>query len=415
MSVFEDNDDYNLLKNALLKRIQKDPQNSVFTELLTWQFIQKKEFDIALRQTIALDRRLKEDGERVLELAQLFVNEKEYKFAIEAFSHLLAKGSSNRFYITSKVNILNAQNKLMLQGSYSSKELTKLEADYQDLLNEFGKNLNTSFAIRQLANLQAFYLNKSEKAQLLLEQLLQLPNLPPSIVGQTKLDLGDIYILSGEMAEAALIYGQVEKQFANELFGQEAKFRNAKLSYYQADFVWAKAQLDILKGSTSQLIANDALNLSLLISENLQNVTDTIALKKFAYADLLVFKNQPNNALLVLDSISQKYSITSLSDDLLMAKAKIFITKSDYQRALDALIKITENYSFDLLADDALFMAGDIYDEKLHDSAKAIQYFQKIITDFPGSSYVIEARKRFRNLRGDKIGSIKLTDNLNLC
>src|SRR5690606_27361519 len=156
---------------------------------------------------------------------------------------------------------------------------------------------------------------------------------PPLILAQTKLELADIYILTGDVWEAVLLYGQVEKQFANEPYGHEAKFKNAKLSYYQGDFIWAKAQLDVLKGSTSQLIANDALNLSLLISDNIQNEHDTAALLLYSKADLLIFKNQKDEALSVLDSINILYPGNSLADDILMARSRIFISNNDLKQA----------------------------------------------------------------------------------
>ena len=218
------------------------------------------------------------------------------------------------------------------------------------------------------------------------------------------MELGDIYILTGEVWEAALIYGQVEKQFANEPVGQEAKFKNARLSYFQGDFDWAKAQLDVLKASTSQLFANDALNLRLLISDNLQNESDTSALRIYSRADMLLFKNQPENALITLDSINKQFPSNSLADDILMAKAKIYLKQNNFTSATSELQKIINDYSFDLWGDDALFMLAELYENNLKDNEKAKTYYQKIITDFPGSLYVVEARKRFRALRGDNIG-----------
>ena len=405
MSIFEDNDDYDMLKTALLRKIQRYPQNLSFTELLTWRFLQQKDFDSALRQTIALDRRLKEDGERVYELSALLQENKAYNTSIEALNYLIGKGVTSRFYVPAKINLLNARYKLVVSGKYQASDLLILEKAYKELLTEYGENINTAFAIRQLANLQAFYLKKPAEAEVLLEHLLEFPNLPLPVLGQTKLDLGDIYILTGEVWEAALIYGQLEKQFANEPFGQEAKFRNARLSYYQGDLTWAKAQLDVLKGSTSQLIANDALNLSLLISENLQNESDSAALKLYAIADLRIFKNQSDLALAKLDSIAKLYPSNSLSDDILMAKAKIFLAKNDFKASMQQLQNIVDNYSTDLWADDAVFMMADIYETKLNDPEKAKLLYQKLIIDFPGSLYIIEARKHFRNLRGDKVGS----------
>ena len=403
-NIFEDHSDYELLKSALLRRLQKNPQNIAYSEFLTWQYIQQKDFDMALRQSLALDRRLKEDGERVLTLSRILSENKAFEQALEALKYLIGKGIENRYYIPAKIDQLNVKTKLLTDGKFNAAELSLLEKEYIFLLDEFGRNSGTAFAVRQLANLQAYYLQKTNEAQASLADLLKTPGLPPSIIGPAKLELGDIYILTGEVWEAALIYGQVEKQFANEPVGQEAKFKNARLSYFQGDFDWAKAQLDVLKASTSQLFANDALNLRLLISDNLQNESDTSALRIYSRADMLLFKNQPENALITLDSINKQFPSNSLADDILMAKAKIYLKQNNFTSATSELQKIINDYSFDLWGDDALFMLAELYENNLKDNEKAKTYYQKIITDFPGSLYVVEARKRFRALRGDNIG-----------
>ena len=403
-AILEDKADYELLKIALLRRLQKDPQNVTYTEFLTWQYIQQKEFNMALRQTLALDRRLKEDGNRVFELSRLLLSNLGYEQAIEALNYLVAKGNEGKFYIPAKMDLLDAKTKRLTANKYSQTDLIELEKDYVSLLNELGRSAFTSQSIRKLANLQAFYLLKPVEAGEQLSKLLELPGISPIVLAQAKLELGDIYILTGEVWEAVLLYGQVEKQFSNEPFGQEAKFKNAKLSFFQGDFVWSKAQLDVLKSSTSQLIANDALNLSLLISDNLQNETDTAALRKYSNAELLIFKNQPDKALALLDSLNILYPGNSLADDILMAKSKIFLKNNENEKAVFQLQEIAEKHLSELWGDDALFMLADLYENKLAQPTKALELYQKIITDFPGSLYVIEARKRFRLLRGDKLG-----------
>lgn len=403
-NVFESPEDYNILKSALLKKLQKEPQNIALSEMLAWQYIQQKEFDLALKQIIALDKRLKEDGGRIYDLTSLLISNKAYEQAIEGLQYLINKGSSALYYIPAKMQLLYVKNQQLIAGKFNQEELLLLENEYKALLQEFGKTKNTLFAIRQLAALQAHHLNKPKDAEALLEEALKIPGLSASYIGQTKLELGDIYILTGEVWEAALIYGQVEKAFANEPLGQEAKFKSAKLSYYQGDFTWARAQLDVLKSSTSQLIANDALNLSLLISENTESESDSNALKKYAKADFLIFTNQYDKALKILDTIKVLYPNNSLEDDILMSKAKIFQKQSDIDKTIEQLNLVIANHSTDLWADDALFTLADIYETNLKDNAKAMEYYQKIITDFPGSLYVTEARKRFRNLRGDSIG-----------
>jgi tetratricopeptide (TPR) repeat protein len=403
-NILEGSEDFNQLRTSILRRLQKEPQSIVMTEFLTWQYIQQKDFDMALRQTFALDRRLKEDGNRVFDLSRLLISNQAFDQAIESLNYLVSKGVNNNYYIPAKIELLNVKTKQLTSIKFSKENLINLENDFNALINEFGTSQGTVFAIRQLANLQAYYLEKPAIAAQQLEKLMEINGLPSQIIGQIKSDLGDIYILTGEVWEATLLYGQLEKAYANEPLGQEARYKNAKLAYYQADFIWAKAQLNVLKSSTSQLIANDALNLNLLISDNLQNETDTAALRKYAYADLMIFKNQPNKALTILDSIPVLYPGNLLADDVFMAKSRIYIKNNEFNQAIEQLMGIIENYPTELWGDDAVFILADLYETKLNQPDKAIELFQKIITDFPGSLYLIEARKRFRKLRGDKLG-----------
>ncbi|TZF82262.1 tetratricopeptide repeat protein [Pedobacter sp. BS3] len=403
-SVFDDNKDYDLLKTALLKRIQKEPQNTAYAELLTWQYLQQQQFDMALKQAIALDKRLNENGERIYDMAGIFMANNKYQEATQALQYVIGKGEGNPNYIPAKVQLLNCQYQLLTTGStFSAAQLQQLEAGYLELLSKYGRSVSTAFAMKQLAHLQAYHLNKSAEAETLLKELIALPRLPASMLAQAKLDLADIYIRDNSPWEASLLYGQVEKQFPGDPLAQEAKFRNARLSYFMGDFTWAKAQTDVLKGSTSQLIANDALNLSLLIAEHSDNPADSMALKHYAYADLLIYKGRLDEAIASLDSITKEQTGTSLADDILMAKAKIYQQQHNWQQMVNALQEVTSNYSTGIWADDAWFMLGDIYQHQLNDTKKAADCYQKILTDYPGSLLLAEARQRYRLLRGDKV------------
>jgi len=401
-NLFEGTADYDILKAALLKRIQKDPQQTIYPELLTWQFLQQRQFDMALNQALALSRRQNDDGANIFELCRTLVSNEAYDAAIRGYEYLVSKGKDNSLYIPSKIELINTKNLRVTSGKYVKEDLISLEKDYIDLLTEFGKNANTVFAMQKLANLQAFKLHKITDAKALLEEAVKIPGVRPVLLASCKLDLGDVSLLDNKPWDATLLYSQVEIDFKNTAVGQDAKYRNAKLAYYTGDFTWAKGQLDVLKAATSQLIANDALNLSLLISDSITADTSGAALKIYARADLALFAEQPEKALITLDSIDVKYPNNSLTDDILMAKARLFIQQKNYADAVPLLKKIAEEHSFDLWADDAVFMLGDIYENQLNDKEKAKIYYQKIITDYAGSLYINEARKRFRVLRGDK-------------
>lgn len=404
-SVFEDNADYLILQSALLKKIQKEPQTEIYTKLLIWQYLQQQEYEMALRQLIAQDKRLKDDGAILFNTCNTFLDNKAYATAIKAFEYLLGKGKQNPYYLSAKVEMINAKYQLAIGGQIDKKAIAELAAAYQAIIDEYGKNNQTLFALKRMANLQTYYLGNLGKAEEILENMLTIPGIPAIETGQVKLDLGDVYILTNQPWEAFLIYEQVAKQFENQDIGNEARYRSARLSFYQGNFAYAKSQADVLKASTSQLIANDALNLSLLISDNLQTALDSNALKMYADAEMLQFRNLPARALAKLDSITIAFPGNSLADDILMTKSRIYIKGNDTGNAVKMLTVLTEQQTSSIWADDALFTLADLYEKNLKDMEQAKKLYQKLINDYPGSMFTTEARKRFRKLRGDNVGT----------
>ncbi|MCX2474223.1 tetratricopeptide repeat protein [Pedobacter sp. MC2016-05] len=401
--IFDDKADYQTFQIGILKKIQKFPDAEVYIQLLTWNYIQQQEFDMALRQLIAFDKRTKADGGTLFNAIYTFVDNSAYETAIKAYEYLLTKGKDNPYYLPSKIELLNTKYNIQTTGKPILADLNLLAKDYQTLLDENGKNKNTLFAIKKLSNLHAYYLYQAEKAEKGLEEALQMPGLSSQDLGQLKLDLGDVYILTNQPWEAFLVYEQVSKQFEGQSIGNEARFRSAKLSFYQGNFEYSNGQCQVLKAATSQLIANDALNLSLLISDNIQTPTDSNALKMYADAEMLIFRNLPAKAINKLDSIAVAYPQNGLADAVMMTKAKILIKSNEFQKAADILKKLSEDFKDGIWTDDALFKLGDLYEKKLNDIVQAKLYFQKLITDYPGSMFSAEARKRFRNLRGDGV------------
>ncbi len=393
-----------LVKNELLKRIAKSPDKTIFSELLIWMQIQQKDWDGAFVQGKALDKRKKEEGGRVMALAQLFAQNEAYDIAAKAYQYVIAKGKDSYYYTNARMELVNVQyTKITSQGNYTSLDLSELEKNYAITIGELGKSASTVSLLKNYAHLKAFFLHKSNEAIEMLNEAINLPQLPAQQQAECKLELADILLMSGDVWEASLLYSQVEKSFKYDVIGQEAKFRNAKISYYTGDFKWAQAQLDVLKGATSKLISNDAMDLSLMISDALAIDTNETPLLIFARADLLAFQNKDEDAIKTLDSINTLFPNHALADDILYKKAKIVLKKGNYTEASKYYEDILKNYSSDILADDALFNLASINENQFKNSEKAKELYQELLEKYPGSLYVVEARKRFRKLRGDVV------------
>jgi predicted Zn-dependent protease len=400
-AIFDGEQDYNLLKTALLKSIKQSPEKIVYADLLAWQFLQQKQFDMALSHALALNRRQNDSGKSIDELCQILIANEAYEEAIRGYQYIVDKGKQNALYEKSRIELINAKNLKITASKYEKADLLELEKNYIDLLTEFGYTTSTAPAMQKLATLQAFLLNKPTLAEKTLTDLIAIPRLRGDFFNDCKLELGDVYLINGRPWEATLMYSQVEKASSGTSVGQEAQFRNAKLAYYTGDFTWAKEQLNVLTAQTSQLVDNDALNLSLAIGDHTVFDSTANALKMYARADMLIFKGEPGQAVITLDSIDKVYPVNDLGNDILMAKSRILIQKKEYQAATVLLKKIATESHNDLWADDAVFMLGDLYQNHLNDKTSAQTWYQKIISDYPGSLWINEARKRFRDLRGD--------------
>jgi tetratricopeptide (TPR) repeat protein len=393
-----------LIRQSLLRKIQKNPNVSVYSELLYWLFLQEKDFESAFIQAKSLDKRLGESGDRLISLGRLCVSNGEYETAVNCFQTVIDKGTDNSNYITAKIELINSVNyKITNKGGYTQADLLKLDQDYATAINELGKNASTASLLRGRAHLKAFYLHQTQEAIDLLNETIDLPNLRTPFIAECKLELADVYVFDGQVWDAALLYGQVDKDFKNDAIGREAKFRNARLSYFMGEFDWAKDQLKVLKAATSQLISNDALSLGLLISDNTNMDTTTEALLMYSRADLLDFQNKDSLSLVTLDSLLKNFPEHSLTDEVWYKKAMIFKNEGKYSEAAKYLQDITEKYPDDILGDDAMYQLACLNEDQLNDKEKAKTLFETFLTKYPGSLFVVDARKHFRALRGDKL------------
>ncbi|MFH1937281.1 MAG: tetratricopeptide repeat protein [Bacteroidota bacterium] len=390
-------------RQALLTRVQKNTDQQAYADLLWWYSIQQKDFELALIQSKALDRRRQEQGDRILQLAQLAVANEQYGVALEAYNYLTGKGKAFPYYNISRVEWVNTR---FLQVASlrtpSRKELTDLKKEFVTVLESVGENRTSVSLMQNLAHLEAFYLGNPESAQELLYRAFDLKDIDPKEKAICKLELGDILLFFGDVWEATLLYQQVYQDFKYDVLGQTAKFKNTKLTFYIGEFGWAKVQADILKAATDKLIANDALALSILIGENYDPDSTTIGLFIYARADLLSCKNQDREALQLLDSIPLLFGYHPLLDDVLLKKAGIYMKLGEYNVADSLLRKVTTDYPDDVTADRALFLQAGLREKEMNDPSTAMEIYARLLERYPSSIYVIDARKRYRILRGDE-------------
>lgn len=406
---------YEILRTTLLQRIQQKPSTH-YSEMMIWLLVQKKNFKSAIVQAKALDKRLGETGQRLIAIGDQALQSKDYAAAADAYKYVLAKGKECPFHQRATFGTLTSMYQQIDNGTITDIEQIKyLESQYAATFDEFGYNSRTVGEIRNYARIETYYLNKPDSARAIIERALKAQGVNYSTKATLNLELGDIQFYEGDVWDALMTYAKVENDNKQNEYGDEAKFRKARVAYYTGNFKWAASQLDVLKAATTKLVANDAMELSLLIADNAERensvVGDTTALisenqlsspdlRIYARADMYRQQNQLQKSLLSLDSIITIHKTSPLVDEALFMKARIFAKQHNYDTAAVYYKKVADDYSYDILADKACYYYAKIAEEHLSDTAAAKEYYMRILADYPGSVYAVESRERYRTLQG---------------
>lgn len=389
------------VRRALVSRVQEHPENRNYLEMMIWFSIQQNDYRFALEQAQAIDARFPESGDdQVMRVAQIAQNNGAFDVAIDGYRHLQQKGPDNAYYFDSRVGELEVEfARINHNYSIDSKSFAQLREKYLAAFAELGKNERTLPLMRHYATLIAYHGGDVQEAVSMLDDALELPRLKAKTRDEVKLELGDLLLFAGETWDASLLYMQVEKANKDDILGASAKYRNAKLSYYNHDFEWAKSQLNVLRASTSKLIANDAMELSLLISDNMEDDSTYDMLEIFADADLMLYRNRLDSAWNTFDRITRLALSHPLFDEVLMRKAQIRMKQARYDDADSLLQRLIDFYPTDITADDALMMRAELNEQQLSRPDVALGCYEKLLLDYPSSLYADQARKRYNALK----------------
>lgn len=385
------------LKRILLKNAQQNP-DLLWNDLLSWLFVQQKQYSSAFRQEKAIFKRM-EGGtiQRLIGLGNLALKDNEKEVAQSIFEYVVDNSADEVIRLNAQLNLIDIQ----LMNTDRSR-LEAIHKQYKNLVDTHGYKGETLQLQVAYANFLTFKKDTPQPAIQILKNCLDL-QLNTRTRAYVKLALGDILVFNQKFNQALIYFSQIQKNLKNDVLGQNARYKVAQTSFYKGDFDWALTQLKVLRSSTSQLIANDAMELSLLISDNsLEDSTQT-ALKKFARADLLGYQNKTKDAIAALDDILQNHKGEKIEDEALLKQGELLESIKDYDAAKFNYQKIIEFYANDILADDAYFALGELYRNVLNEPEKAKEHYEKIIYNYQDSYYFPMARQHFRRLRGDSI------------
>ncbi|WP_299761325.1 tetratricopeptide repeat protein [uncultured Dokdonia sp.] len=386
-----------IFRKTLLKRLQTE-QNIIYNELLSWLFIQQRQYKKAFVQEKAIFKRTDGNITGVVDLAGITIEANALDEAKDILEYIKEVAVDDETKLDAEQQLL----KIEIKKATTTSEHEEIRDRYEALLDQYGVNSYTVPIQIDYAHFLAFEMKTPGEGATFLKQSVK-KDMNRFDEARLKMELADILVLQEKFNQALIYYSQIQNKIKNSVISQEARFKVARTSYYKTDFEWAETQLDVLKSSATQLIANDALELLLVIRDNSLEDTLQTALKKYARADLLGYQNKPEFAIKKYDEILEQHKGESIEDEALLAQAALYEAKSAFAKAEKNYITIIEFYKDGVIADDAYYRLAKLYEGPLQQPEKAKNNYERLIFDFADSIYYVEAQKRFRALRGDAI------------
>jgi tetratricopeptide (TPR) repeat protein len=382
------------LKKALLLRAQKT-QDVFWNDFLSWFFVQQKEYGKAFIQQKAIYKRNPDSFSNIVNLAQMAISDNDQDSASEILTFVLEN--------TNDLELLMQAHSYLLEMKIErakAKDYPEITATLDKLIKEFGVSPYTLELLELEADFTAFHLNNPEKAKMILKNAMEMP-VNRYQMADLKMQMADILLFEEKFNQALIYYSQVSEDMSGDVNGQEAQLKTAKTSYYKGDFEWASHQLKVLKSASTQLIANDAMDLFLLISDNTVEDSTQVALKKLARADFLLYQNKKPEALAQFQLILKEHKGETIEPVTLLRLGKTYEKMGDYTQALDYYANLLNNHKDCIYRDEALYYSAEIYNVNLNDAEKAKALYEEIIFKHEDSIYFVDSRNKYRKLRGD--------------
>jgi tetratricopeptide (TPR) repeat protein len=382
------------LKKALLVRAQKT-QDVFWNDFLSWLFIQQKEYGKAFIQQKAIYKRNPDSFANIVNLGQMAIEDNDQDSATEILNFVLQN--------TRDLDLLIQSNSYLIEMKIdhaTEKDYLIITAELDKLIKEFGVSPYTLSLLKLQADFNAFHLNNPEKAKAILKSAMEMP-INRYQLAEVKMELADILLFEEKFNQALIYYSQIDEDMSGDVIGQEASLKTAKTSYFKTDFEWASHQLKVLKSASSQLIANDALDLFLLISDNSVEDSLQVALKKFARADFLLYQNKKTAALAGFQLILKEHKGEDIEPVTLLRIGKIYEKMGDFANALANYDAIITKHKDCIYIDEALYFSAEIYNSQLKDLEKAKLLYEEMLTKHEDSIYYVDSRNKYRKLRGD--------------
>lgn len=392
-----------LMERKVYSKLTSEPNSDKWNELAMHLSVTAKDYEQAYLLYKSFDKRKNGNGSYIFQIAEISAGEQAYDVALEAYNYLIQQNFPTYSKMAFERKLRVGYQRILKNRWRDSTTVNSLHQDFIQFFSSYQFNASTAEIQLLFAEFTVKYLKRMDLAESILKKLLETPLLAKHHISRAKLDLADIKLAMNEIWEASLLYGQVDKEEKDSPLGEEARYKNSKVFYFNGDYELAEDLLSILKSSTSELIANDALHLATFIQDNLGDEGKEMAMKDVSSAELYFYQNKPKEAFKLLTSLKKVFPNSNLIDDVILIEANYAKASENYSEASRLYLELVDKHSSSILADRALY-EWSIIEEEIHkNNEPAKEGYLKLLTKYKDSVFTTDARKRLRKLRGEKL------------
>ena len=386
----------------LNEKIENTKTSIALKKILAFLLMEEKKFGEAKKIYFEIDKLTQSNGGELFHFAEKMFKEKEFLISAETYFEIKEtyKNFSQINYVDQK--FAEAIEELANLNDTTKKIGNKFEVSFHQAIliyNEIvNKNLNNEIGAKTLFKTAKIQFEKFHQTNNAISTLTKLEQLkissPLKIDG--KIFSAEIFIFLGDTTSAlSILQSIVEKKRILPSQIEETKYKIAEINFFSGNFTTA---LQLLNDITKNLLSdftNDALNLKLFIEDHL---SDKHSLQQFAKGMYLTRQKKIDDA----KNIFEKIVNSELSDDATIEIAIIYFNENKFDKTIETYNKLLNEFKESNLLDKATFNLAKTY-ERVGEKNKSIEFYEQLLEKFPKSIYLDEARKKIRELRGDKI------------
>jgi tetratricopeptide (TPR) repeat protein len=394
LTLTEQNQSIQPVVSAMNHFLNKHPKQVVVREILAGLYVKQREFEEAFIIYQTLDNN-SPDGKYIKIYADEAYKNDAFNHAIQGYNKFIEMypKSSLLYHVNYTLGQCYIKHAYHLRDkqleAQAENEIIKAINIFKSLTQKPGRSNYHKISLIELGDIYLEFYYDNDNALKFYHNFLNLkPKGKPR--DEVLLKLGNTYLTKNQIEMAKNSF----KQISQKDYFTLAQFKISQLAFYQGNFAKSLTILENLLKITrvGDPLFNDILSHQLFITNFSK---DSVSLKKYALAELLLFQKKYSEATVQLNEIVKEKSALSLTAGKKGSHLLIELDKLGEAEIL--LQKLWDNHAHDETIDEVIFYLADTK-QKLGKQRNALDLYKELLANYPNSLYIQDARQQARIL-----------------